>query len=153
MAAARLMARIALPLAAALSLAAQAPAPGLKAALAEPNLEKRSKLALDNAEAAYQALRAAYDKGDSALVASSAKEIQESVNLASAALRETGKDPRRSPKYFKRAEIETRDLLRRMEDFQQQMSFEDRPVLDPVRADIQQVHDQILLGLMEGKRK
>jgi hypothetical protein len=140
-------------LAAAPSPAAQEPAAGLKAALAEPNLEKRSKLALDNAEAAYQALRAAYEKGESAQVPAAAKEVQESVDLAYASLRETGKDARKSPKYFKRAEIGTRDLLRRMEDFQQQMSFEDRPLLDPVKADIQHVHDRLLLELMEGKRK
>jgi len=140
-------------LGAALCMAGQEAAAGLKQAMAEPNLEKRSKLALDNAETAYQALRTAYEKGESSQVSSDAKEIRESVNLAYASLRETGKDPRKSPKWFKRAEIETRDLLRRMDDFQQQMSFEDRPVLDPVKADIQQVHDQLLLGLMEGKRK
>lgn len=125
----------------------------LKTALAEPNLEKRSKLALDNAETAYGALRSAYEKGDNAQVAARAKEIVESVELAHTSLTETGKDPRRSPKWFKRAEIETRDLLRRLTDFQQQMGFDDRPLVDAAIAKLQQVHDTLLLGLMEGRHK
>lgn len=125
----------------------------LKQALAEPNLEKRSKLALDNAEVAYQTMRAAYEKGDNHQVSAAAAEIQESVELAYTSLTKTGKDPRKSPKWFKRAEIETRDLLRRLDSFQQQMSFDDRPLLDTVKAKVQQVHDNLLVGLMEGKRK
>jgi hypothetical protein len=125
----------------------------LTGARAERNLEKRSKLALDNALAAYQAARAAYDKGDNERVAAAAAEIEESVDLAYTSLKETGKDPRRSPKWFKRAEIATRDLLRKLEGFQQEMSFSDRPMLDKVKGRVQQVHDDLLLGLMEGKKK
>ena len=55
----------------------------LKRAQAESNLEKRSQLAMDNAAAAYQAARAAYDKGDNEQAARSSAEIQESVDLAS----------------------------------------------------------------------
>ena len=125
----------------------------LKAALAEANLEKRSKLALDNAEAAYQIVRSAYEKGDNAQVAAAAKEIVESVDLAYTSLKATGKDPRKSPKWFKRAEIETRDLLRRLSGFQEQMSFDDRPLLDPAKTTLQQVHESLLVGLMEGRHK
>jgi hypothetical protein len=125
----------------------------LKVALAEPNLEKRSKLALDNAEASYQMVRAGYEKGDNAQVAAAAKEIVESIDLAYTSLTATGKDPRKSPKWFKRAEIETRDLLRRLSGFQEQMSFDDRPMLDPAKVKLQQVHDSLLVGLMEGKHK
>ena len=125
----------------------------LKQAMAEPNLEKRSKLALDNAAAAYQTARAAYDTGENEKVATAATEIIESVDLAYTSLMKTGKDPRRSPKYFKQAEIETRSLLRRIETFQQQMNFGDRELLDKTKAKVQQVHDDLLVGLMEGKRK
>ena len=62
-------------------------------------------------------------------VAASAREIVESVDLAYTSLTATGKDPRKSPKWFKRGEIETRDLLRRLSSFQDQMSFDDRPLL------------------------
>jgi len=125
----------------------------LKRAQAEPNLEKRSQLAMDNAMSAYQAARTAYDKGDTDQTAAASTEILESVDLAYASLTKTGKDPRRSPKWFKKAEIETRDLLRKLESFGDTMSFTDRPMLDKVKARVQQVHDDLLLGLMEGKHK
>ena len=125
----------------------------LDQAKAEPNLEKRSKLALDNAEQALKAAREAYAKGDIAQVKELAAEIGESVQLADTSLRETGKNPRKSPKWFKRAEIVTRNLLRRLDSFQQEMSVADRPMLDAVKAKVQQVHDGLLLGVMEGKQK
>ncbi|MBZ5725544.1 MAG: hypothetical protein LAP87_11140 [Acidobacteriia bacterium] len=125
----------------------------LKQAQAEPNLEKRSALALNNAAAVYKAARAAYMQGDTDELARDAAEIQESVSLAYTSLTQTGKNPRRSPKWFKKAEIETRDLARKLEAFQQEMSYVDRPLLDAVKARVQQVHDDLLLGLMEGKRK
>jgi hypothetical protein len=143
-------------LAAAIVLAGTLAAPlraDLKAALAERDLEKRSKLALDNAEEAYKAVRAAYETGDNVRVTAAAGEIVESVDLAYTSLTGTGKDPRRSPKWFKRAEIETRDLLRRLSGFQEQMSFDDRPLLDSAKAKLLQVHDSLLVGLMEGKHK
>jgi hypothetical protein len=129
-----------------------APRPDLKQALAEPNLEKRSALALENAAAALTSAREAYQKGDLNAVKADAAEIEESVDLAYTSLEQTGKNPRRSPKWFKRAEIQTRDLGRKLDGFRDEMSYTDRPLLDKVRARVQKVHDQLLLGLMEGKR-
>jgi hypothetical protein len=125
----------------------------LKQALAEQNLEKRSQLALDNAMAAYKAARTAYEKGERELVTATITEVRESVELAHTSLKATGKNPRRSPKYFKRAEIATRDLMKRLDSFEHEMGFDDRPLLEKVKATVQQVHDELLVGLMEGKRK
>jgi hypothetical protein len=125
----------------------------LKKALAEPDLERRSKLALDNAFAAYQAARDAYQKGEMEPVQAGIEEIEQSVDLAYQSLTDTGKNPRRSPKWFKSAELATRDLARRIASFQDQMSYTERPLLDKVKTRVQQVHDELLLGLMEGKKK
>ena len=125
----------------------------LKQALAERDLGRRSKLALDNAEAALKAARGAYDLGDTEKVAAGIGEIVESVDLASDSLNQTGKNPRNSPKWFKQAEIQTRDLLKRLDTFQRDMSFSDRPMLDKAKNRVQEVHDSLLLGLMEGKHK
>jgi Tfp pilus assembly protein PilF len=124
----------------------------LKRAMAEPNLEKRSSLALENAAAALKSARAAYDKGDNDQVVKDAAEVLESVNLAATSLEESGKNPRRSA-WFKKAEISTRDLSRRIQDFQDQMSYVDRPLLDPLKTRVQEVHEQLLMGVMEGKKK
>ena len=125
----------------------------LKPALAESNLGKRSKLALDNAAAALKAAREAYATGDNQKAAAAVDEIQQSVDLAYESLMKTGKNPRNSPRWFKAAEISTRDLSKKLETFQRDMDFADRPLLDKVKARVQQVHDELLLGLMEGKRK
>ena len=125
----------------------------LKQAMAEANLEKRSALALANAQAALKAARECYQKGDNAGTAAAAAEVRESVDLAYASLKQTGKKPRKSPKWFKHAEIETRDLLRRLDAFQDEMSYNDRPLLDKVKANVQQVHDELLLGLMGDRRQ
>jgi len=125
----------------------------LSKALAEPDLEKRSGLALDNAASALKAARTAYQESDGEKFHTGVAEVQESVNLAAKSLEETGKNPRKSPKWFKRAEINTRDLLRRVESFQLEMAFDDRAQLDALKARLQEVHDELLVGLMEGKRK
>jgi hypothetical protein len=125
----------------------------LKRARAESNLEKRAQLALDNARAEYQAARSAYEKGENDQVAAAIAEMQESVELAYESLTQTGKDPRRSPRYFKKAEIDTRDLLRKLEAFDQEMSFQERPMLEKAKASVQKVHDDLLVGLMEGRHK
>lgn len=125
----------------------------LERAKAEPSLEKRSALALDNATQALARAREAYTKGDNPQVEALAKEIQESVELAETSLHQTGKNPRKSPKWFKRAENSTRDLLRRLDAFQREMELADRPKLDAVKAKVQQVHDDLLLGVLEGKEK
>jgi hypothetical protein len=124
----------------------------LKRAMAEPNLEKRSGLALDNAAASLKAARAAYEKGDNDEVAKAVAEVLESVDLAAKSLEESGKNPRRSA-WYKKAEISTRDLSRRIQDFQDSMSYADRPQLDKVKARVLQVHEELLLGVMEGRKK
>jgi hypothetical protein len=125
----------------------------LKAALAERDLGRRSKLALDNADSALKAAREAYQKGDNPALAAAAAEFQESVDLAWDSLESTGKNPRKSPRWFKPAEIETRTLLKKLDTLQHDMGFEDRPVLDKAKARLQKVHDDLLTGLMEGKSK
>jgi hypothetical protein len=125
----------------------------LKPALAEPNLEKRSRLALDNAAAALDAARAEYAKGDNERVAAGIAEFQQSVDLAFKSLEDTRKNPRRSPKWFKYAEIHTRNLLRKLDAFERDMSYADRSMVEQVKADLQQIHDRLLVGLVEGKPK
>jgi hypothetical protein len=125
----------------------------LKAALNERDLGKRSKLALDNASNALKTAREAYQQGDNPGLSAAANEIEESVNLAWESLQSTGKNPRSSPKWFKQAEIGTRDLLKKLESLQHDLGFEERPMLDKAKARIQKVHDDLLIGLMEGKKK
>jgi hypothetical protein len=124
----------------------------LAAVRQEPNLEHRSELALDNADAALTSAREAYKTGDFEKTKTEAAEIEESVTLAYDSLRDTGKDPRRSPKFFKRAEMATRQLLRRIDGLIEFMSVADRAALLVVRDRVSDVHDDLLNGIMKKKK-
>jgi hypothetical protein len=123
----------------------------LAAARAEQNPERRAKLALENAGAALTASRRSYENGDIEKAGVLAAEIGESVSLAYDSLVSTGKNPRKSPRWFKYAEIQTRDLLRRLDTFNLDLSATDRPLLGKVKETVLEVHDRLLHGLMEGK--
>jgi hypothetical protein len=137
---------LALPLMLAMIVAIRAEVPRIQA---EPNLEKRSRLALDNADQALKLARDSYDKGDLPNTAGLLAEVKASVELADASLKSTGKKPSRSPKAFKYAELRTSELLRRIETFTQDMNFADRPMIEPVRSTVQKVHDALLDAIME----
>jgi hypothetical protein len=117
----------------------------------EPNLERRSDLALDNAALAVAACGQAYKAGDLDKTKAEATEIEESVTLAYDSLRDTGKDPRKSPKFFKHAEVSTRQLLRRLDDLIGSMSSADRAMLLVVRDRVSDIHEDLLNGIMRKK--
>lgn len=143
---------IALPLAAAEQLAGS-PTEDLARIQTETNLEKRARAALDNADDALKLAREAYQKADSTEANARLSEIEQSVVLADESLKATHKNPSRSPKHFKQAEMRTRELLRKLDGFRDEMSVTDRPALDRVASAVQKIHDALLDGIMGGKKK
>lgn len=119
----------------------------------EPNLEHRSEMALTNANTALDAARSAYDSGDTAKAEMDLDEVRESVDLAYDSLSSTGKDPRRSPKYFKKAEMSIRLLLRRLEGVAQNFSVADRGNIEQIRNHVSEIHDNLIEGIMSKKKK
>ena len=73
--------------------------------------------------------------------------------MAEASLDEKGKNPIKSPKYFKNAEMKTSDLVRRLDSFQQDMNVADRPMVDEVKEKVQEAHERLLREVMMGKKK
>ena len=128
------------------------PADDLARLQSEPHPDKRAHLALDNADDALKQARDGYDKGDGEAVAARLQEVEHSVELAQSSLKQTGKNPSKSPKHFKYAELKTRDLLRKLDAFREAMSVADRPALDHVIGAVQKIHDNLLDGIM-GKNK
>src|SRR6516165_6207036 len=98
----------------------------LAAVKSEPNLEKRCDRALDYANLALDMARDAYGRGEFEETQTQVHEVGASVDVAYEALEQTGKDPARNPKAFKRAEMRTRELLRRIEGLLQTVSYADR---------------------------
>ena len=114
----------------------------------EPNLEKRSDRALDYANQALDTSRDAYGRGEFEQAQMQLSEVESAVDLAQQALEQTGKDPRRNPRAFKRAEMRTRELMRRLDGLIQTVSFADREPVEKVRDHVAAVHDKLLEGIM-----
>ena len=109
---------------------------------------------MDNAAQALKSAQNTYlAQGDMKQVDASLEEVSASVQLAFDSLQQTHKVPNKSPKHFKKAEIETRELLRRLDDFREQMSVDDRDSLEKARAVVQKVHESLLEGIMGGKKR
>lgn len=119
---------------------------------AEPNLEKRSELAAENALQAVEKARKGYVDGRDADFKNSLSEVRESVDLCHKSLIDTGKAARRSPKYFKRAEAKLRSVIKRLEAVAQEVGIEDRQAVEDVKKHVSDVHDQILNAIMTQKR-
>src|SRR5580698_2838041 len=92
----------------------------------EPNLERRSERAIDNASAAMDSARDAASAGDAEKTKVALEELRDSVDLAYQSLLDSGKSARRSPKFFKKAELKTRELMRRLEGLAQAVDSDDR---------------------------
>jgi hypothetical protein len=119
----------------------------------EPSPERRSQLAMDYAGAALDAARTAYQASDLEKTKTSLSEVGAAVDLAYDSLQQTGKEARRDPKFFKRTELSTRQLLRRIEGLAESMSFDDRGLAEKIRDRVAAIHDDLLQGIMGKKKK
>ena len=141
-----------LAIALALGFGAVALASGLDAIKAEPNLEKRSKLALDYANSEIDAARQAYSSGDMKGSTAALVEVRDAVDLCVQALDDTHKDARKSPKAFKRAEMDIREMIRRLRSLEDDFSLDDRGEVLKTEQRLQEVHDDLITRIMT-KRK
>jgi hypothetical protein len=118
----------------------------------EPNLEKRSDLALDYANISLDSARDANNAGDDAKLRTSLAVVIESVELSWNSLTETGKYARNN-NGFKRAEVRTRELLRRVSGLFDLVGLDDKPEVEKVRARIVEIHDDLIQRIMGKKVK
>jgi hypothetical protein len=114
----------------------------------EPNPEHRCDLALENANAAIDAAKDAYNAADGAKFQAAIEEVADSAELAYDAL---AGEPHRNTKAFKKAEQRTHELLRRLEGFRQVVDFDDRAKIDKTRDRVAAVNDNFLNGIMKKK--
>lgn len=117
----------------------------------EPDLEKRSELALANADRAIDEARDAYTNGNDKAQQAALIEVQESVETSYEALEHSNKPPRRS-KYYKNAELKVRALMRRLTSLREEVGFEARQSVDSVIKKLSDVHDQLINDVMSKKR-
>ena len=124
----------------------------LTKAKAQPNLERRARLALDNAALQLRLASQADKSGDWAKTKEALAELGESVDLAYLSLKQTGKNPRNSGQ-FKNLEIKVRGLVKNLEEFRRTLDFEQREELTPLVKHLRQVHDEVLQSVMTPKRR
>ena len=123
----------------------------ISAVKSEPDLEKRSELALANADHAIDEARQAYSNGNDQAQQVALTEVQESVEASYDALEHSNKNPRRS-KYYKNAEMKVRALMRRLTSFREEVGFETRQSVDAVLKKLTDVHDQLINDVMSKKK-
>jgi hypothetical protein len=118
----------------------------------EPNLEKRNQLAIECANSALDTARNAYQANDMDKTRASLDEAGQAVSLAYDSLKQTGKEARHDPKFFKRTELATRQMLRRIEGMAEGMNFEDRSLVDKLRERVSTIHENLLQDIMAKKK-
>jgi hypothetical protein len=124
----------------------------IAAVKSEPDLTKRSELALMNADRAMDEARTAYDLGDMKTERAALDEVRDSVDTSYDALTHSRETPRNS-KYYKRAELKVRALSRRVAGFRDQVSLDDRPPVESVFQRLQEIHDELLSDIMSKRKK
>jgi hypothetical protein len=117
----------------------------------EPNLERRSELSLEYAASELDTARDSYNAGDSSKMQSALDEMGASVDLCYQSLLATGKNPRNN-NHFKRAELKTRELVRRLDGLRDVVGFDERALVEKVREHVAEVHDELLKGIMSKKK-
>ena len=134
-----------------LAPAAERPA-DLESIKAEPNLERRARAALDFAKASVKPVLKAYQQSDPQRGTQLLMQIQEAVELAHQALSATGKNARKNPKHFKRAEIQTRNLVKQLRGLSRDLNYDEREVVESVMDRVSAINDQLLLAIMTKKK-
>jgi hypothetical protein len=117
---------------------------------AEPDLEKRSELALANADRQIDEAREAYRSGDIKKMDAALQELRDSANLSLESLEQAHKKARNN-KYYKRAELKIRALLRRLSGLRDEVGVDERKQIEAVRERLQEVHEQVLVSIMSKK--
>lgn len=117
--------------------------------MAEPDLEKRSELALKAADEQISLASKTY-ANDSAAPAfeEHVRTVGQLAQLSLKSLQDTGKRASKKPKYFKRAELKLRSLLRRLDSLEKDVSMEDRGPVEKVKLMVSETHEQILHDIL-----
>ncbi len=115
----------------------------------EPNLDRRAERALDNASSAMDVARDA--AGDETRLKAALEELRDSVDLAYQSLLDSGKSANRNLRLFKKAELKTRELMRRLDGLAQAVDSDDRVLVDSVRERVSKVHDDLIRDIMKKK--
>jgi len=120
---------------------------GRETVRSEPNPEKRSDKALDYATSVLVSIKKASDSGEAVDLPERMKEVREAVDLSVKSLDASGKNPSKSG-YFKKAELKTRELVRRLDNLGKSVGFEERGQVEELMRYVEKIHDDLLHRVM-----
>ena len=123
----------------------------IAAVKSEPDLDRRSELALASADKEMDAARQAYNGGDEKAQQQALLQVRELVDVSYDALEHSNRAPRKS-KYYKNAELKLKALLRRLNSFRDQVNFENREAVEAVAKRVSEVHDEVLAAIMSKQK-
>jgi hypothetical protein len=107
--------------------------------------EKRYMAAFQAANKAIDASRAAgMDKQE---LDTAAGEVEKVLEI----LESTGKPPYKNAKHYKKAELKTREILRRIDTLLRDAGVDERDILQTAHDRVQRVHEKLLEGVMMKK--
>jgi hypothetical protein len=118
----------------------------------EPDPNRRSELALLNADEKIDLARQALQAGNEGAEDAAIQEVAESVTLSYASLEQAHGEPRKS-RYYKHAELKISALMRRLTGLRDEVGFELRPRVEAVMKKLSDVHDQLISDIMSRKKQ
>lgn len=104
---------------------------------------RRSEKALDLADSAFENAKASYDKGE-------VHKGDEELDNMTAAIKECADalNTAHKAKYYKKAEMKVAGLQRRLQDLLNNLSIQERGWAEYISRKLEELHDQILDGVM-----
>jgi len=117
---------------------------------ADPN--RRSELALLNADTKIDEARQAYQAGNESAEDAAIQEVADSVTLCYASLEQSRGEPRKS-RYYKHAELKVSALMRRLSGFRDEVGLELRPHVEAALKRLSDVHDELISDIMSRKKQ
>jgi hypothetical protein len=118
----------------------------------EPDPNRRSEMALVNADAKIDEARQAYQAGNETAEDAAIQEVADSVTLCYASLEQTHGEPRKN-RYYKHAELKVSVLMRRLSGFRDEVGFEFRPRVEAVLQKLSDIHDQLISDIMSRRKQ
>lgn len=115
----------------------------------ESSPERRQERALDLMDSSFkQAQEALRENSPPEKIRSLLTLMADAAEYSLTALRDTGKRPSKMTKQYKRGDLRTRELLRKLESFVNALSYDDRPPAEKTKLRIQVVAEEYLIGAM-----
>ncbi len=116
-----------------------------------PDAEKRYQMAFDVASRALDDARGAHKDSKPMDTKQFLDEAAEATEFALSSLEAMGKPPYKNTKNYKKAELRTREMLRRIETLLKDASVDDRDALQSAQNRVNTVHEKVLEGVMSKK--